>query len=144
LIASWSEVNEMREFPGRQVKYCHVFFGLADGSALAFFAFADDDVYEEISPHIRNGFTHTAIATTRDEQDKIKTRLDAAGLSSYYIDHGYCLSLYVNDPDGMVLEFTSEPENSADIWAWQAKTCHDTLNRWLAGDRAPNNDLANR
>lgn len=144
LIATWSEVNEIGAFPNRQVEYCHVFFGLADGSALAFFAFADDDVYEQISPRIRNGFTHVAIAASREDQDKVKARLDAAGLSSYFIDHGYCLSLYVNDPDGMVVEFTSEPDNGADIWAWQAKTSHQTLTRWMAGDHAPNNNLAPR
>ena len=144
LIATWAEVNEFQAFPGRQVEYCHTFFGLADGAALAFFAFADDDVYEAISPKIRNGFTHPAISVSRDAQQQMKSRLDAAGYAPYFIDHGYCLSLYVSDPDGMVLEFTSDPENADELWAWQARTAHETLTQWLAGDRTPNNDLRDR
>ena len=120
------------------------FFGLADGSALAFFSFADDDVYEAISPKIRNGFTHPAVAVSRDVQQQMKARLEAAGYAPYSIDHGYCLSLYVNDPDGMVFEFTSDPDDAAEMWAWQAKTSHETLSRWMAGDRTPNNELRNR
>jgi catechol 2,3-dioxygenase-like lactoylglutathione lyase family enzyme len=141
LIATWAEVNEIRAFPGRQVEYCHTFFGLADGSALAFFAFADADVYEAISPKIGNGFTHPAVAVTRTEQDAMHARLEAAGAASYFIDHGYCRSLYVNDPDGVVLEFTSDPDDADEIWAWQATTAHATLARWLEGDHTPNNDL---
>jgi glyoxylase I family protein len=144
LIATWAEVNEFRAFPGRQVEYCHTFFGLADGSALAFFAFADDDAYEAISAKIRNGFTHPALAVSRGEQEQIRERLEAAGAAPYVIDHGYCRSLYVNDPDGVVLEFTSDPDDADEIWAWQATTAHETLARWLGGDRTPNNDLRSR
>jgi catechol 2,3-dioxygenase-like lactoylglutathione lyase family enzyme len=141
LIATWAEVNEFRAFPGRAVEYCHTFFGLADGSALAFFAFADADVYDAISPKINNGFTPPALAVSRVEQDEIRARLEAAGAAPYVIDHGYCRSLYVNDPDGVVLEFTADPDDAAEIWAWQAATARDTLARWLDGDRTPNNDL---
>jgi catechol 2,3-dioxygenase-like lactoylglutathione lyase family enzyme len=141
LIATWAEINEFPALPGRTVEYCHTFFGLADGSALAFFAFADDDAYEAMSPKISNGFTHSAIAVSRDDQQQIESRLESAGLSPYYIDHGYCLSLYVKDPDGMVVEFTSDPDDVVDIGAWQTKSAHETLSRWMAGDRTPNNDL---
>jgi len=144
LIATWAEVNEFPAFPGREVEYCHTFFGLADGSALAFFSFADEDVYEVISPKFQNGFTHAAVAVGRDAQLQMKARLEAAGHSPYVIDHGYCVSLYVKDPDGMVFEFTADPDDAAEIGAWQAKTAHETLSRWMAGDRTPNNELRDR
>ena len=38
LLATWSEADEL--FGAVRV-YCHTFFGLADGSALAFFQFAE-------------------------------------------------------------------------------------------------------
>ena len=38
LVATWSEADELF---GAERVYCHTFFGLADGSALAFFQFAD-------------------------------------------------------------------------------------------------------
>jgi hypothetical protein len=42
------------------------------------------------------------------------------------------------------LEFTSDPKNIAEIDEWQAKTAHETLSRWIAGDRKPNNNLRHR
>ena len=40
LVATWSESDELF---GKVRTYCHCFFGLADGGALAFFQFADQD-----------------------------------------------------------------------------------------------------
>src|ERR671925_352753 len=40
LVATWSESDELF---GKMRTYCHCFFGLADGGALAFFQFADQD-----------------------------------------------------------------------------------------------------
>src|SRR5689334_8369528 len=78
LVATWAEVNDIfPDFPGRKVEYCHTFFALGDGSALAFFAFADDDVYETMRN--RNGLAHAAIAVTPEEQERIKAQLEDAG-----------------------------------------------------------------
>src|SRR3977135_2398372 len=46
LVATWAEVGQFPEFPERRISYCHTFYGLADGGALAFFGFAEPDVYE--------------------------------------------------------------------------------------------------
>jgi catechol 2,3-dioxygenase-like lactoylglutathione lyase family enzyme len=143
LVATWTETNTFSELPDREVEYCHVFFALGDGSALAFFAFADDDVYEALAPRT-SGFVHSAIAVTREVQDQMRERLEAAGSPSFSIEHGYCTSLYAKDPDGHTLEFTCEPQNAMEIATWQQETAHDTLARWLAGDRTPNNDLHHR
>src|SRR5213595_1156008 len=43
LVATWCEKDELF---GKERTYCHCFFGLADGSALAFFQFADPEMYE--------------------------------------------------------------------------------------------------
>jgi len=56
-------------------------------------------------------------------------------------DHGYCLSIYVDDPDGLVLEFTSDPPNVTQIAEGQVTSAHDTLKRWMGGDLASNNNL---
>src|SRR5690349_10807015 len=45
LVATWCEKSYRADL-GREVEYCHTFFGLADGSALAFFQFADPEMYE--------------------------------------------------------------------------------------------------
>jgi glyoxylase I family protein len=140
LVAAWAEVNDIfADFPGRKVEYCHTFFALGDGSALAFFAFADDDVYEKMKNV--NGLAHAAIAVTPEFQAEIRSRLEAAGHAPRFTDHGYCQSLYVRDPDGLNLEFTAEPADAPEIAAWQRQSARATLGRWVGGDHAPNNDF---
>ncbi len=128
LVATWAEIGQFPDFPERIISYCHTFYGLSDGGALAFFGFADPDVYEAYT----------------ELQTQIKQNLEKAGYKTTFIDHGYCQSLYVSDPDEMTLEFTSDPKNAAEIGEWQAKTARETLSKWLAGDRKPNNDLRHR
>ena len=53
------------------------------------------------------------------------------GHKTIFIDHGYCQSLYVQDPDDLTLEFTSDPKNIDEINEWQSKTAHETLARWV-------------
>jgi catechol 2,3-dioxygenase-like lactoylglutathione lyase family enzyme len=144
LVATWAEVGNFPEFPERPISYCHTFYGLADGGALAFFGFAEPDVYEAFRAKTQSGFNHLAVAVSPELQNQIKQNLEKAGYKTLFIDHGYCQSLYVTDPDEMTLEFTSDPKNSAEIGEWQTKTAHETLSRWVAGDRKPNNDLRHR
>ena len=144
LLATWAEVGQFPEFPERRVSYCHTFYGLADGGALAFFGFAEPDVYEVFKAKVQSAFNHIALAVSPELQAQIKQNLEKAGHKTAFIDHGYCQSLYVSDPDDLTLEFTSDPKNIAEIDEWQAKTAHETLSRWVAGDRKPNNNLRHR
>jgi len=47
LTATWSEQDELF---GAVRTYCHCFFGLADGSALAFFQFANKEDHDLFDP----------------------------------------------------------------------------------------------
>ena len=47
LVATWCESDELF---GKMRTYCHCFFGLDDGSALAFFQFADKSDADEFGP----------------------------------------------------------------------------------------------
>jgi glyoxylase I family protein len=138
LVATWSEVGP---FPGfdRPLDYCHTFYELPDGSALAFFAFADEAAHKALRN--RNGIAHIALRGTPDVQEEMRARLESAGYRPRFIDHGYVQSLYVEDPDGLSVEFTSEPPDTAEVWRWQRDSAHDTLARWLGGDHKPNNDF---
>ena len=144
LLATWAEVGQFPDFPERPISYCHTFYGLADGGALAFFGFAEPDVYEAYKAKVQSPFNHIALAVSPELQEQIKLKLEKAGHKTTFIDHGYCQSLYVQDPDNLTLEFTSDPKNAAEINEWQAKMSHATLTRWLAGDRKPNNDMRHR
>jgi glyoxylase I family protein len=137
LIATWAELGEFPPF--EKVEFCHTFYSLGDGSAFSFFAFADSEVYEALKNV--NGLAHAAMTVTKEDQDSMRSRLEAAGYECRFIDHGYVQSLYVQDPDQLTVEFTSDPPSTPEILAWQAGSAHDTLARWVAGDHAPNNTL---
>jgi glyoxylase I family protein len=71
-------------------------------------------------------------------------RIAATGLvepQTYILEHCYCRSVYVNDPDGMIVEFTRDAAEADKINAARAKDAHSELKRWLAGDRRPNNEV---
>ena len=141
LLATWIEEAEFPEFPGRRTSYCHTFFGIGDGGALAFFNFPDAEVAAAYKARSQPRFFHIALAVTEAVQKKIKKRLTDARIAVRETDHGYCKSIYAQDPDGMVVEFTSDPPDVGKINAWQRKTAHETLKRWAAGDRTVNNDI---
>lgn len=140
LVATWSESDELF---GAMRTYVHCFFGLADGSALAFFQFARPEDQDLFGPKMPDSpFHHIALAVDEDTQRSIRQRIAAAGIrepNTYLLEHGYCTSLYVKDPNGMVLEFTADHEQAEKINADRAKDARATLARWLAGDYASNN-----
>ncbi|MEN9504885.1 MAG: hypothetical protein RI958_811 [Actinomycetota bacterium] len=140
LLATWSETDEL--FGALRV-YCHTFFGLADGSALAFFQFADPDDQALFDPALLpSPFRHIALKVSAEGQAELERRLQAANWKpegTYVLEHGYCRSLYTEDPNGMLLEFTVDVPHADQIAADRSVDAHETLRRWLAGDHTSNN-----
>ena len=140
LVATWSETDEL--FGALRV-YCHCFFGMPDGSALAFFQFANQSDQDLFDPALTpSPFRHIALNVSADDQAAIHQRLIAANWKpegTYVLEHGYCRSLYTEDPNGMLLEFTCDAPGADKISADRAKDAHATLKRWLAGDHTSNN-----
>lgn len=140
LVATWSEADPLF---GAMRTYCHVFFELADGSALAFFQFATEDDDALFNPELTpSPFRHIALKVTKEAQDAIAKRLADSGWKpegTYVLEHGYCTSLYTEDPNGMLLEFTYDTPGAEEINAQRRLDAHDTLKRWLAGDHTGNN-----
>ncbi|HKQ27075.1 MAG TPA: VOC family protein [Burkholderiales bacterium] len=140
LIATWCERAHVAEV-GRELEYCHAFYGLADGGAIAFFQFADPQMYELFkAQHPKQArFGHIALKVDRKTFEDTERRLKAADIKYRITDHGYCQSLYMMTPDELKLEFTLDPDNVAEIDAMRRADAHSELKRWLAGDRKPNN-----
>ena len=142
LIATWTEQDELF---GKLRTYCHVFFELADGSCLAFFQFADPADQAEFGPEIPSSpFIHIALHVDQATQAELEARITAAGISepqTYVLEHGYCRSVYVTDPNGMILEFTYDAPQALDpaLDAARRANAHAELKRWLAGDHSNNN-----
>jgi catechol 2,3-dioxygenase-like lactoylglutathione lyase family enzyme len=140
LIATWSESDELF---GSMRTYCHCFFGLGDGGALAFFQFANPKDQAEFGPKIPfSPFIHIALNVDAETQKAIEQRIKAAGYKepqTYVLEHGYCRSVYIVDPNGMILEFTLDAPNAAEIAKARRADARPTLARWLKGDHTSNN-----
>ena len=140
LVATWCEKDFLF---GAERTYCHCFFGLGDGSALAFFQFADPADQELFDPPLPpSPFRHIALQVDDATQREIEERIRAAGYvepDTFVLEHGYCRSLYINDPNGMILEFTVDAPEAEEINAQRLKDAHAELKRWLGGDHSINN-----
>ena len=146
LVATWCEKNLSAELQ-REVEFCHTFYAMADGSALAFFQFADPELYEMTQaekPAKIGRYDHIALKVDDPTYDALKARLDAAGEKFRETNHGYCKSIYTNSPDGLIVEFTCDPPDVAEIDALRRADAHSELRRWLGGDRHVNNELRHR
>jgi catechol 2,3-dioxygenase-like lactoylglutathione lyase family enzyme len=141
LVATWCE-RTFRPEVGREVDYCHTFFEIADGGALAFFQFADDEAYEKNRAILQEvgGSWHVAFKVSQASFDELQKRCETAGVPARTIDHGYCLSMYLKTPDSLRLEFTVDAPDADRIAAMRRADAHSELARWLAGDRRVNND----
>jgi glyoxylase I family protein len=138
LIATWTERGALMDEP--EQAYCHTFFGLADGSALAFFQFERPDfIRRHAPPPPSSPFRHIALAVDNDTQAAIRERAERAGIPTDVIDHGYCRSLYLTDPNGLRLELTVDHPDIATVASTRRRSAHEDLNRWLQGDRSDNN-----
>ena len=103
LLATWCEKDVLF---GKERTYAHCFFGLADGSALAFFQFADPADQAEFGPQMPSSpFHHIALNVDKQTQAELEARIAAAGYqepTTYILEHGYCRSVYITDPNGMI------------------------------------------
>lgn len=140
LVATWAEKDVLF---GSERTYCHCFFELADGSALAFFQFADPEDQKLFGPTIpESPFNHIALAVDAQTQADIEARIAKAGIEepdTYVLDHGYCRSVYVKDPNGMILEFTVDTPEALKLAEQKKASARADLANWLGGDRTPNN-----
>ena len=142
LVATWCE-RTYRPEVGREVDYCHTFYEVADGGALAFFQFADPADQAEFNPAMPfTPFHHIALQVDTETQDAIEARIAKAGIeppATFVLEHGYCRSLYVTDPNGLILEFTRDHPDAEKISRDRRADAHRSLQRWLAGDHTSNN-----
>jgi catechol 2,3-dioxygenase-like lactoylglutathione lyase family enzyme len=138
LVATWCEKDVLF---GKERTYAHCFFAMEDGSALAFFQFANADDQAEFGPQMpASPFHHIALNTDKDSLQALKARVEGAGLDGTYIlEHGYCHSLYVTDPNGLIVEFTLDDASAPDWHKTRRNDARTELKRWLGGDHTPNN-----
>jgi catechol 2,3-dioxygenase-like lactoylglutathione lyase family enzyme len=141
LLATWCEKDELF---GAERTYCHCFFGLGDHSALAFFQFASPEDQAQFGPQMPfTPFHHVALHVDKDTQKDIEARIKAAGYKEpehFVLEHGYCRSVYVTDPNGMIVEFCCDEPKALKRDDERRAKAHAELKRWLGGDHHSNND----
>src|SRR5918911_2363197 len=95
-----TEIIENRDYQGSN----HFFFDVGNGNLLAFFDFPGLDLgpYAEVL----GGLHHLAISVDRPTWERLRGRLDAAGVP-YQAESGS--SLYFRDPDGARIELLADP-----------------------------------
>jgi catechol 2,3-dioxygenase-like lactoylglutathione lyase family enzyme len=139
LVATWTEVEHL--MGGEEQEFCHTFYGLGDGGCLAFFQFANRHFSEQFAPSPPPSlFRHVALLVTFEQQETIRSRAEETGQQVMIADHGYCRSLYITDPNGLLLEFAVDHPDVDKIDATRRESAHRDLARWLSGDHSSNND----
>lgn len=91
----------------------HLFYDTGDGSCLAFWDLHDDPaVPDDFDPSISRGlglpsWTNHLAFDARDLEalDAVQQRWLAHGYDVLRIDHGWCESIYIDDPNGIAVEF---------------------------------------
>lgn len=89
----------------------HLFYDTGGGEMLALWDIHDDEL-GEFDPAISTGLglpnfvNHIAFAASDlDDLDARRERLLASGHDVAQIDHGWCVSIYADDPSGNLVEF---------------------------------------
>lgn len=111
--------------------YIHCFFELADGSAVAFFQF-EEGYRDEPFPRISDPYErHTALRADSDESVvRLHERAKSAGVECFTVDHEWCYSLYLTDPDGEIIEITAHRPSAEEVLDHEG--ARDILEQWLA------------
>ncbi|MGD0634264.1 MAG: VOC family protein [Beijerinckiaceae bacterium] len=143
LIGTW--VERHNPVTNQRDNYVHAFFELADGSCLAFFQFKDQQYNDQtaISSFKQNNpFAHHIALEVRgfEALEEMKMRLRSGDIPFVETDHGYCQSIYLYDPNGMQVEFTTQVPRTDEMFATVAPTAHDVLADWLSQECLPSNN----
>lgn len=114
----------------------HFFYDTGDGSMMAFWEIHSDAIDPEFPTSISEGLglprwsNHIAFGVaSEDELDSARSRINRAGYDVVEIDHHWCKSIYVDDPNGIMVEFcvTTRAFNAHDHAAAHAALSTDEM-----------------
>jgi catechol 2,3-dioxygenase-like lactoylglutathione lyase family enzyme len=90
----------------------HLFYDTGGDGLLAFWELHDESIPADFSPAIASGLglprwtNHIAFAASdRSDLEARKKRWLEHGIDVVEIDHGWCRSIYANDPNDIMVEF---------------------------------------
>jgi catechol 2,3-dioxygenase-like lactoylglutathione lyase family enzyme len=124
---------------GKPTPYLHCFFEMADGGMIAFFLTPHRDT-APLTP--QDAFDHHLAIKVASFDDllEIKKRFEERKYPTCGINHGFCFSLYVRDPNRMLVEIVADPEQELEMnERYAARAKRDWLS-WKNGDFSSNED----
>jgi glyoxylase I family protein len=128
LIATVVLEDPLREDGSR---YCHTFFEIADGYALAFFEHTS--LFHPKDFTARSGLQHRVVLEVEGDATvrQFKRKLDAVGVTNTLLNDGVGLSLRLNDPNGLILEFMAKTPPPLRYEPTLRASAHSDLQQWL-------------
>ena len=125
-LAGTLEIKETMS--GRKTATLHTFYGMDDGSYLAFFE-APDMPFEFKTQHDYD--LHIALEVKPEVLEPMMAKGKAAGIETRGIsDHGFIHSIYFRDPNGYVIELTARMPNHARAMDPATNEARAKLDRW--------------
>lgn len=115
----------------------HAFFGLADGGFMAFMNYSEAAVQATMVGTEQPTSVHVALKVDDEQQQEIRKRVEADGYEHFYIDHGVMRSLYVFDPNRLLVEFAVDPDGHEEMYRLETERAHEMMRRYIAGDHTP-------
>jgi catechol 2,3-dioxygenase-like lactoylglutathione lyase family enzyme len=112
----------------------HTFFQMADGSCLAFF----EAPGKPFDFKRQDGIDlHIALGVDNDVFEAMLAKAQAEGREVRGpVDHGFCRSLYLRDPNGYIVELTADTGTHQEMMDPALSKPHESLARWQAAKPA--------
>lgn len=133
-LAGTLEINETKS--GRKTATLHTFYGMGDGSYLAFFE-APDMPFEFKVQHDYD--LHIALEVDTKTLHDMLAKGKAAGLETRGIsDHEFIRSIYFRDPNGYVIELTAKAAGHDAAMNPAKNGAREKLDRWTAAKHGRN------
>ena len=119
-----------KSMTGRKAKLLHTFYGLDDGSFLAFFE-APDEPFEFKEQHDYD--LHIALEVPPDHLLEMFEKGKAAGIDTRGIsDHHFVDSIYFRDPNGYVIELAAKKDGHDEAMDPATNRAREILDTWQA------------
>lgn len=116
---------------GAPLAFVHIFFEFEDGNYIAFFDAPDSATPQHFAQHHPFDLHYAMELADDNELMAFKTRLEQHGIQVMGpLDHGFCRSIYFEDPNGLVMEFTCRDANHDTIMDEEERAAPATLERW--------------